>query len=111
MSSPLEIEKELRELAEEIDLWDRRLAWHEGQRDWFKTRLTIAEAKAAMEYTGAATKAKWYAISQTEDERIALDVAGAQLLVCERRIHSLEKTLLTVMGRNKSATNSYNMGY
>lgn len=111
MSTPVQIEKELQELAKDIDHWDRMLAWHEAQRDWFKTKLTIAEARAVMEYTGPATKSKWYGISRSERERIALDVANAQLLVCERRIHSLEKTLLTVMGRNKSASNAYNLGY
>lgn len=111
MSTPVQIEKELRELAEELDTWDIRLAWHLGQRDYYRSRLTVAEARAAMSYTGAATKAKWYAITETENERIEYDIAAAQSLVCERKIHALDKILITVMGRNKSATNAYNMGY
>jgi hypothetical protein len=110
MSTPIQIENELKALAQEIDHWDALLAWHEGQRDYYRTKLAVAEARAAMEYTGPATKAKYYAVASTEKQRIDLDVAAAQMGVCTRRIHALDKTLLTVMGRNKSATNAYNMG-
>lgn len=111
MSTPIQIEAELKDLAEQIDVWDLRWAWFEAKRDYLKTRLSIAEARAAMEYTGPATKSKFYAVAGTEDERIALDIGAAELLLCSRKMHSLEKTLLTVMGRNKSASNSYNLGY
>lgn len=111
MSTPLQIEAELRELADEIDVWDARLAWHEGKRNHFKDQLTKSEARAVMEYTGPATKARYYGVTMTEGERTDLAIAAGQLLVCERKMHSLEKKLLTVMGRNKSASNAYNLGY
>jgi hypothetical protein len=108
VSTPVQIEKELAEIAAEIDLWDARLAWHEAARDFYKTRFTIAEAKAAMEYSGAVGKAKWWAATKTEKERTDLDIAGANFLVCERKIHSLEKQLFTLMARNKLIMQAYN---
>ncbi|ATN94013.1 hypothetical protein J4U01_gp050 [Mycobacterium phage Kumao] len=111
MSTPIEIDRKLQEMADEIDLWDKMIAWHEAQRDYYKTRLAIAMANAELEYNQTpASKAKAYAISKTEKQRVQLDIAEAQLNLCVRRMHSLDKGLLTLMGRNKNAMQAYNVG-
>lgn len=112
MSTPIEIDKRLAELVDEIDLWDQRVAWFEAKRDWHKTRLALAEARAQLSYSGpaASSLSKPYAISQTEDERVALDIANAELLMCERKMHSLEKASYLLLGRNKNAMQAYNVG-
>jgi hypothetical protein len=107
VSTPIEIDAELAQLRTDIDLWDKRLAWFGAKRDWYKTKLALAEAKAAMDYTGPATKAKWYSITRTEKERTDLDIAEAELLMCERRMHSLDKATYLLLGRNKNAMNAY----
>lgn len=107
MSTPIEIDQELAKLRDEIDLWDQRLAWFEAKRNWRKTLHSLAEADAAMNYSGPATKAKWHAITKSVDERTALDIAEAELLMCERKMHSLDKATFLLLGRNKNAMNSY----
>ena len=107
MSTPIEIDKELATLRDEIDLWDCRLAYFEAKRNWRKTLHALAEARAAMDFSGPATKAKWFAITQSVDERTDLDIAEAELLMCERKMHSLDKATFLLLGRNKNAMNAY----
>jgi hypothetical protein len=112
MSTPIEIDQKLASLVDEISLWDQRLAWFEAKRDWYKTRLSLAEARAQLSYKGVAASSlsKPYAISQTEKERTDLDIANAELLMCERKMHSLDKATYLLLGRNKNAMNSYTVG-
>jgi hypothetical protein len=110
VSTPIEIDGLIAQLKREIDEWDTYLAYFQAKRDWYKTRLALAEAKAQMAWQGPVGKAKAYSITQTEDERIALDIAEAELLMCERKMHSLDKATYLLLGRNKNAMNAYNTG-
>lgn len=93
-----------------VDKWDLILAWHKAQRDYFATRFALAEARATMAWSGAVGKAKAAAACAPEVERarICMDVAAAQLGLCERRAHSLEKEAINLALRNKLLQTSYN---
>ncbi|WP_099021242.1 hypothetical protein [Mycolicibacterium palauense] len=86
-----------------VDKWDKMIAWHRAQARYFETQHALKEAEATMRWGGAVGKAKAYA--QTEpaviDARIKMDIAHAQLGLCERRIHSLEKDAINLALRNK----------
>lgn len=95
-----------------IDRYNRMAAWHKAQRDWRHDQFVVAEAKAVMGYDGPATKAK-YAAAADDDvimARTYLSIATAQLGVCERRLHALEKEAINLATRNKSLMQSYNNG-
>ncbi|QSM01110.1 hypothetical protein SEA_NANOSMITE_65 [Mycobacterium phage Nanosmite] len=101
--SPLQLDRALDKNSYLIDKWNRMMAWHKAQRDWRKTQFVVAEAGAVMRYGGPATKAKYAAIDNETVimARTYLDIAEAQLGVCERRLHSLEKEAINLALRNK----------
>ncbi len=109
MSTPIEIDKEMIQLKDDIELWNQRVAWFEAKRDWRKTRLALAEAKAQMDWAGAVGKAKAYGITQTERQRIDLDIASAELSMCEKTMDTLSKASFLLLARNKNAMQAYNM--
>ena len=95
-----------------IDRWDRMIAWHEAQYKFYVSQHVLAEARAMMEWQGAVGKAKAAAITNpsVEAARIKMDIANAQLGVCTRRMHSLEKEAINLATRNKGIMQAYNNG-
>lgn len=109
MSTPIEIDREIVQLKNEIEVWDQKLAYFQAKRDWRKTQLALAEARAQMRWEGPVGKAKAFGTTQTAQERIDLDIAEAELLMCERTMHSLDKATFLLLARNKNAMQAYNM--
>lgn len=107
MSTPIEIDQELRSVSEAIERWSTLEAWHEAQKQWRHTQLTIKEAEAAMSYTGAATKAKWYAVTQSVQERIEYDIAAAQHGACASKLRACKDKAMILLGRNKNVMAGY----
>lgn len=108
MTTPVQVERELSELGEEVDKWCTLSAWHEAQFEHLKTRFAVAEARAALAYQGPVGKTKYAATIATEAERTRLDIAKAGLTLCEKRLYALEKLIFTTLGRNKSIGHAYN---
>jgi hypothetical protein len=101
--TPLSLDRLLDRNSFLIDKWNRMMAWHKAQKDWHNDQFIRAEAEAVMRDTGPATKAK-YAAAQHPDvvmARTYLSIATAQLGICERRLHSLEKEAINLALRNK----------
>lgn len=95
-----------------MDKWNRMMAWHKAQWQWRHDMFVKAEASAVMRDTGPATKAKFAA---ADDDyvglaRTYLSIAAAQLGVCERRLHALEKEVMNLALRNKLLGALYNNG-
>lgn len=107
MTTPEQVEQELVNIGEEIERWTELTAWHAAQKDWRTTRLSIADARARLEYAGMASKTKYHAIVATEQEQTDLDIAAAQLGLCEKRLRALSELKFTTLGRSKSISNSY----
>ena len=102
MTTPVEIDAALRDVADQIERWSKLEAWHEAQKQWRHTILVLKEAEAAMAYTGPATKAKWYAITQSADERIMYDIAAAQHGACASKLRAFKDRSMILLGRNKN---------
>ncbi|SKM18394.1 Uncharacterised protein [Mycobacteroides abscessus subsp. massiliense] len=110
--TPLSLDRALDKNSFLIDKWNKMFAWHRAQRDYLYTEFVKAEAGAVMRYTGPATKAKYHAMD-TQAVIMAktyLDIANAQLGICERRLHSLEKEAINLALRNKLLSALYNNG-
>lgn len=112
ISSPVVIDHMLDKNSFLIDKWSRMAAWHKAQRDWRHDQFVKSEARAVMGYEGPATKAKFAAADDPDVQmaRTYLSIATAQLGVCERRLHSLEKEAINLATRNKALMQSYNNG-
>src|SRR4051794_34083671 len=106
-ANPAAIDKMLAEISYWIARYDTYLAWFAAARDWRKTELAHAEARAIMTWGGAVGKAKAYATQQTEQERIDYDIANALYTFVERRAHTLSKQSMNLASRNKNIMQSY----
>ncbi|AER26102.1 hypothetical protein SSEA_SKINNY_61 [Mycobacterium phage Skinny] len=110
--TPMALDRLLDRNSYLMDKWDRMMSWHMAQRKWRHDEFVKAEAEAVMRYTGPATKAKYAA---AEDPKVVmartyLSIAEAQLGICERRLHSLEREAFNLGMRNKVLDKVYNNG-
>lgn len=95
-----------------MDQYNRLMAWHKAQWQWRHDNFVKAEASSVMKYQGPATKAKFAA---NDDDKVTLaktylSIAAAQLGICERRLHALEKEVMNLALRNKLLSAQYNNG-
>lgn len=95
-----------------IDKWNRMMAWHKAQWQWRHDEFVKTEARAVMSDSGPATKAKFAAAANDSVimARTYLSIAAAQLGVCERRLHALEKEVINLALRNKLLGALWNNG-
>lgn len=95
-----------------IDKTDRMIAWHAAQNKYWARQFAIAEARAVMHYQGAVGKAKFAAVADEDVIAVATqwDIANAQLGLCERRGHALDKEAINLALRNKLLQATYNNG-
>lgn len=106
-ATPRDIDKALAENSYLIEKYDVYLAWFEAARNWRKTELALAEARAMMAWPGAVGKAKAYAANETVQQRIDLDIAEALLIYVSRRAHTLSKQAINLHGRNRNILQGY----
>lgn len=112
VSDPGVIDKLLDKNSHVTDKWLRMAAWHKGQRDWRATAFAIEEARARMAYVGPPSLAKAAALTvvSVQQAQIDLDIAAAQLGLCERRLESLTKESINLAVRQKAIMQSYSHG-
>ena len=112
VSDPGVIDKLLDRNSFLVDKWSRMAAWHKAQREWRATQFAITEARARMAYEGPPSLAKAAALTVDAviQAQIDLDIAAAQLGLCERRLDSLTKESINLATRNKALMQSYNHG-
>lgn len=109
-ATPQDIDKMLAENSHWIEVYDVYLAWFSAARNWRKTELALAEARATMSWSGAVGKAKMHAVAATAQERIDYDIAAALYTYVERRAHTLSKQAMNLASRNKNILSNYAVG-
>lgn len=70
--TPQAIVDELWRSDRQLELCAKRYAWFKGQKDWWKDRLDVFKAHAAVMYTGPATKSKDYALDKAAMELVQI---------------------------------------
>lgn len=109
--TPVQLDRLLDRNSFLIEKWNKMMAWHKAQHDWYKELHTREEARAVMQ-ARTATTAKYAAAADPAVElaRTRMLIALAQMGICERRLHALEKEAINLALRNKLLGALYNNG-
>lgn len=122
MTTPAEINGLLVETDEKIKLYSDMVVWFKGQRDFWRQQLEMAQKRAELSFTGAATKAKahgvlvggqdivvdmWWVPTLINLPQAVLVFDAAYDLVASRNQY-LHDHLTTLMVRNKNVMLEYN---
>lgn len=122
MTTPAEINGLLVETDEKIKQYSDMVVWFKAQRDYWRQRLEMAQKRAELEFSGAATKAKahgvlvggvdhivdlWWVPTKLELPTAVLVFDAAYDLVASRNQY-LHDHLTTLMVRNKNVMLEYN---
>lgn len=122
MTTPAEINGLLVETDEKIKLYSDMVVWFKGQRDFWRQQLEMAQKRAELSFTGAATKAKahgvlvggqdivvdmWWVPTLINLPQAVLVFDAAYDLVVSRNQY-LHDHLTTLMVRNKNVMLEYN---
>lgn len=122
MTTPAEINGLLIETDEKIKQYADMTVWFKAQRDYWRQRLEMAQKRAELEFSGAATKAKahgiltggydvvvdmWWVPTMLNLPTAVLVFDAAYDLVQSRNQY-LHDHLTTLMVRNKNIMLEYN---
>lgn len=122
MTTPAEINGLLIETDEKIKQYSDMCVWFKAQRDYWRQRLEMAQKRAELEFSGAATKAKahgilvggydtvvdmWWIPTMMNLPTAVLVFDAAYDLVSSRNQY-LHDHLTTLMVRNKNIMLEYN---
>lgn len=122
MTTPAEINQLLIETDQKIKDYSDMTVWFKAQRDFWRSRLEMAQKAAEMSFTGAATKAKAHGILVGGQEMnvdmwwvptvlplpTAVLVFDAAYDLVNSRSQYLHDHLTTLMVRNKNVMLEYN---
>jgi len=121
MTTPIEVNNLLIETDEQIKNYADMVVWFKAQRDWWRSRLEMAQKAAEMSFPGPATKAKahgilvggsdvivdlWWVPTQLPLPSAVLVFDAAYDLVASRNQY-LHDHLTTLMVRNKNVMLEY----
>lgn len=122
MTTPAEINGLLIETDEKIKQYSDMCVWFKAQRDYWRQKLELAQKRAELEFSGAATKAKahgilvggcdivvdmWWVPTMMNLPTAVLVFDAAYDLVSSRNQY-LHDHLTTLMVRNKNIMLEYN---